>query len=357
VNIQLVTPAPLRFNNGNKITALRWAKILRTLGHRVKVVQQYDSNPCDALIALHARRSYQSIRRFHRIYPERPLIVVLTGTDLYHDIRTHRSAQRSLKLATRIVALQKMALSELCDSLQSKTRVIYQSAERCLSSNSTNRGDKFKVSVIGHLRKEKDPLRTALAIRRLPKQSQIQVQHIGRALDKDLERRARAEMGRSPRYRWVGELPHMRTRQILAQSDITVISSRMEGSSNVLSEALACGVPVIASRIPGLMGTLGTDYPGYFVVGDTPALSEILFRAETDRKFYRSLQSICKSLSPLVAPKRELAAWQQLLQELIKKAPRVSRVSPKARADKPAKTTKRLRRNSCHSHNALRRSR
>ena len=155
-----------------------------------------------------------------------------------------------------------------------------------------------------------------MAIRRLPKHSRIEVQHIGRALDKDLERRARAEMARNPRYRWIGELAHKRARQILAQSDLTVITSRMEGSSNVLSEALACAVPVIASRIPGLIGTLGTDYPGYFAAGDTVSLSKILFRAESDRAFYRSLKSICKSLSPLVAPKREVAAWKQLLQEL-----------------------------------------
>jgi putative glycosyltransferase (TIGR04348 family) len=314
VKIQLVTPAPLRFNNGNKITALRWAKIFRTLGHRVRIQQNYDGKPCDALIALHARRSYHSIRRFHKLYPERPLIVVLTGTDLYRDIRSHRSAQRSLKLATRIVALQKMALAELSESLHSKTRVIYQSAEPCLSRS--NGRHAFKVSVIGHLRSEKDPLRTALAIRRLPKGSRIEVQHIGRALDEALERRARAETVKNPRYRWIGELPHGKTRRILAQSDVTVITSRMEGSSNVLSEALACAVPVIASRIPGLMGTLGTDYPGYFAAGNTVALRDILSRAESDRKFYRSLKSICKGLSPLVAPRREVAAWKQLLQEL-----------------------------------------
>ena len=316
MNIQLVTPAPLRFNNGNKITAIRWAKIFRALGHRVKILQNYDDKPCDVLIALHARRSYHSIRRFHKLYPERALIVVLTGTDLYRDLHSHRNAQRSLNLATRIVALQKMALAELSESLHSKTRVIYQSAEPCLSVNSTNGRDAFKVSVIGHLRNEKDPLRTALATRRLPKQSHIEVQHIGRALDEHLERRARAETARNPRYRWVGELPHGKTRRILAQSDLTVISSHMEGSSNVLSEALACAVPVIASKIPGLMGTLGTEYPGYFAAGDTVALSEMLSRAESDAKFYGSLKSICKRLSPLVSPKRESAAWKQLLQEV-----------------------------------------
>ncbi len=290
--------------------------MFRRLGHSVKVLQSYNDKPCDVLIALHARRSYPSIRRFHIMHPERPLIVVLTGTDLYRDIRIDRSAQHSLNIATRIVALQKMALAELSNALHSKTHVIYQSAERCRNKNSKDPRDTFNVSVIGHLRAEKDPLRTALATRRLPKQSRIEVQHIGRALDERLERRARAETVKNPRYRWVGELPHGKTRQILAQSDLTVITSRMEGSSNVLSEALACAVPVVASKIPGLIGTLGTDYPGYFTAGDTVALRDILARAESDAKFYRSLKSICKRLSPLVSPRRELAAWKQILQEI-----------------------------------------
>ena len=316
MNIQLVTPAPLRFNNGNKITAVRWATIFRRLGHRVTVLQNYNDEPCHVLIALHARRSYPSIRRFHKLYPERPLIVVLTGTDLYRDIRTHRNARHSLDLATRIVALQKMAFAELSESLHPKTRVIYQSAEPCARKNSRDGRDTFKISLIGHLRNEKDPLRTALAIRRLPKQSRIEVQHIGRALNENLERRAREETDRNPRYRWIGELPHGKTRRMLAQSDLTVITSRMEGSSNVLSEALACAVPVVASRIPGLIGTLGSDYPGYFATGDTVALREILTRAENDADFYRLLKSICKRLAPLVSPKRESAAWKQLLQEI-----------------------------------------
>jgi putative glycosyltransferase (TIGR04348 family) len=316
VNIQLVTPAPLRFNNGNKITAVRWATIFRRLGHRVTVLQHYNDRPCDVLIALHAKRSYPSIRRFHTLHPERPLIVVLTGTDLYRDLRTDRNAQHSLNMATRIVALQNMAFAELSKPLHPKTRVIYQSAERCRSKNSGNRRDTFKVSVIGHLRTEKDPLRTALATRALPKQSRIEVQHVGRALDENLERRARAETDNNPRYQWIGELPHGKTRRILAQSDLTVITSRMEGSSNVLSEALACTVPVVASRIPGLIGTLGTNYPGYFTVGDTLALRDILVRAEGDANFYRSLKAICRRLSPLVSPKRESAAWRQLLHEI-----------------------------------------
>src|SRR5262245_48881674 len=177
MKIQLVTPAPLRLNNGNKITALRWARIFRSLGHRVEVMQRYAGAPCDMLIALHARRSADSIRKFHEIHADRPLIVVLTGTDLYRDIRRNRKAKESLELATSIVVLQKMALLDLPRHLHSKTQVIYQSAEPFRPKPTTAR--EFRVCVVGHLRTEQDPLRTALALRRLHADSRIRLLHIG----------------------------------------------------------------------------------------------------------------------------------------------------------------------------------
>ena len=316
VRIQLTTPAPLRLNNGNKITALRWAQILRKLGHKVDVDQFYDGANCDLLIALHARRSHPSIEKFCRLHPELPLIVVLTGTDLYRDIHNDRTAQRSLEVATRLVALQPMAFAELPKRFHSKTRIIYQSAEPYRRQASRSNKRIFKVCLIGHLREEKDPLRAALAVRHLPSESRIRIVHIGLALDVRLEQQARAEAKRNPRYRWLGELPHWKTRRVLARSDLALITSRMEGSSNVLSEALASSVPVVASKIPGLMGTLGKGFPGYFPVGDTQGLAALLLKSETDAKFYRRLKRNCAHLSHLVEPKRELEAWRRLLREL-----------------------------------------
>ncbi|HSE85503.1 MAG TPA: selenoneine biosynthesis selenosugar synthase SenB [Candidatus Binatia bacterium] len=316
MQIQLITPAPLRLNNGNKITALRWARILRHLGHKVNVQQSYGGARCDLLIALHARRSYPSIEKFHRLHPALPLIVVLTGTDLYRDIRTDGNAKRSLELATRLVALQKMALVELPKRFHSKTRIIYQSAAPYRDRASRPEKAIFQVCLIGHLREEKDPLRAALAVRCLPPESRIRVMHIGLALNDDLEKQARAETARNPRYRWLGALPHWKTRRILAQSNLAVITSRMEGSSNVLSEALASSVPVVVSKIPGLMGTLGNNFPGYFPVGNTQRLAEMLLKSETDAKFYRRLKHRCARLSHLVKPQREFEAWHRLLHEL-----------------------------------------
>jgi len=315
VKIQLVTPAPLKINNGNKITALRWAMILKKLGHRVQVRQVWDGKPCDVLVALHALRSADSIRRFHKAYPDKPLVVVLTGTDVYRDIHENQEAQQTLELATRLVALQSKALGELPKQFHGKTQVIYQSAA-AVRARPKNQKQIFNICVVGHLREEKDPLRTALAVRELSPDSRIQVTQVGLALDDKLGVAAKQESRLNSRYRWIGQLSHAKTRKLLAQSQLVCITSRMEGSSNVLSEALASGVPVVCSKISGLIGTLGNKFAGYFPVGDTQRLHRLLQRLETDRKFYQSLRRQCRGLAHLVKPQRELAAWRKLLNGL-----------------------------------------
>src|SRR5581483_4044483 len=255
MTIRIVTPAGTKDRNGNSITALRWARILKGLGHRVFVARDYRGEACELLVALHARK---------------PLVVALTGTDLYRDIRSSAPARGSLDLATRLVVLQSMGVKELAPRLRRKTRVIYQSAPRVKPR--PPRGNGFVVAVIGHLRPVKDPLRTAYAARQL-NGANIRVVQAGRALGSREARRARAEMERNPRYRWIGEVPHWKARQLLAASDLLSLTSVMEGSANVLSEAIASSVPVVASKISGLIGTLGSRYPGYFRVGDTRGLA------------------------------------------------------------------------------------
>lgn len=317
MNIQLVTPAPLHLNNGNRITALRWAAILKKLGHRVKILQEYRSSRCDLLIALHARRSADSIRMFHDRQPNQPVIVVLTGTDVYRDIRADAQAQKSLELATRIVVLQKMALREVPRRFHAKTDVIYQSAEPYRAKISKPK-DVFKVCIVAHLRNEKDPLRAAFAVRRLPPDSRIDITHIGRALESSFQLRANREVRHNPRYHWLGQLSHRETLAQIAASHLVCITSRIEGSSNVLSEALASGVPVITSNIPGLVGTLGQKFSGFFKVGDTQSLRIALLRAEREIQFYNKLKKQCSQVSALVKPHREMATWRRVLSKAVR---------------------------------------
>ncbi|HME90447.1 MAG TPA: TIGR04348 family glycosyltransferase, partial [Myxococcaceae bacterium] len=85
---------------------------------------------------------------------------------------------------------------------------------------------------------------------------------------------------------------------------------------NAVTEALACGVPILSSRIPGSIGLLGKSYPGYFEPGNTAQLARLLWRAESEPAFLSTLRRRCASLRWLVAPARERGSWKQLLSEL-----------------------------------------
>ena len=319
MKIQIVTPAPPKSTVGNRVTAERWAKILRQLGHRVSISQRYDQRAVDLLIALHARRSHSSIARFKRAYPDTPLVLALTGTDVYRDIHEKSRARESLALADRIVVLQPHALRELTPTQRKKAVVIYQSVEAFpawKNQRRTRTTNHFDVCVVGHLRPVKDPFRAALAARMLPASSRIRVIHIGSAISRQMERQARAEMQSNRRYLWRGALSRRMSLRSMANSNVCVISSLMEGGANVLSEATVARVPVLASRIQGNVGILGENYPGLFSVTNTQELMRLMLRAESDRRFLRHLQNCISKLAPLFDPKRERAAWSRLLAEL-----------------------------------------
>jgi len=318
MKIQIVTPAPRQSTHGNRITAERWAGILRQLGHRVSISQAYDQRSADLLIALHARRSYSSIARFSRAHPDRPIVLALTGTDVYRDIRQNQRARESLALADRIVVLQPHALRELTPAQRKKAIVIYQSV---VSSSALKKrqhmaasNHHFDVCVVGHLRPVKDPFRAAQAARMLPPSSRIRVIQVGAAMSKQMERRARAEMRHNGRYLWHGAVSRQRALELLARSKACVISSLMEGGANVLSEATVARVPVLASHIEGNLGILGENYPGLFPVGNTGELMRLMLRAESDGRFLRDLQRRVSKSAVLFDPKRELQAWSRLLE-------------------------------------------
>ena len=317
----IVTPAPRGSRHGNRNTAVRWARHLRALGHRVEVAVEWHGEPYDLMIALHARRSHRAIAAWKTRFRDRPLVVVLTGTDLYRDIRTDASAQTSLALADRLVVLQERGLDELEPALRAKTAVIYQSVATHLRHSPPARG--FLVTVVGHLREEKDPFRAAVALRHLPATASIRIVQLGKAMDEAFRREARERAAADARYRWLGEVDHARALRWLARSHAMVISSRMEGGAHVVSEAIALGVPVIASRIAGNTGLLGDDYPGYFPVGDDAALAVLLDRAMSDNAFLEGLGQCVQRRRALVEPAAERARLAALVDALGgRKAPR-----------------------------------
>ena len=289
--------------NGNRHTALRWASFLRRAGHRVDVsVQWSPAMNADAMLALHARRSHASISGFPR---DRLLVVALTGTDVYRDIHESDEARESLELAQRLIVLQPKAAAELPARLRHKVRVVVQSSATRLRHQPVTA--RFRLCVLGHLRVEKDPLRT-LAAAALVNEPDLEVVHLGAPLDAALADELARGMAREPRYRWLGSVPHGRALRWLASSHAMVISSRMEGGANAVCEALRIGVPILASRISGNVGLLGSAYPGYFPVEDECSLARLIERAAHERRFYAALKKAVGRLRVKVAPHEEARA-------------------------------------------------
>jgi putative glycosyltransferase (TIGR04348 family) len=300
---------------------MRWTRILRELGHDVCVANHYVGGPAELMIALHAWRSADSIRRFRDLHPDRPLIVALSGTDIYDYIdRDPAPTLHSLECADRLVALQELVQRRLPARFRRKVRVIHQSAS-ALPRHIARAARSFEVAVIGHLRQVKDPFRAAQAARRLPATSRIRIVHLGAAESPDWAAKAKSEMKANPRYLWRGDSPRAAVRRLLARARAMVLSSRSEGGANVVSEAAVAGVPILASRIDGSVGLLGTDYPGYFPVGDSAALARLLRRIESNPDFLLRLQGAIARRGHLFRPAREKSAWKRLIGEVMRESP------------------------------------
>jgi putative glycosyltransferase (TIGR04348 family) len=316
MRIVLITPEGPTKRTGNRVASRRWSRILRSLGHRVRIASSYDGRPADLMVAIHAWRSADAIERFKARYPACPVVLQLSGTDIYEYLRSDPGATlRAMKLADRLVGLNDLAPNAIPKGLRRRLRIIFQSATRPTQARRpTTRS--VTVAVIGHLRNVKDPLRAAAAARLLPAESRIRIEQVGRAYTAQWAARARAEMKANKRYRWRDDVPPASVRTLLARSHAMVISSLSEGGANVISEAAIAGVPVLASRMDGNVGLLGRDYPGYFPVGDTRALARLLQRLEREPAFARLLATAIARRAPLFQPARETAAWRRLLAEV-----------------------------------------
>lgn len=271
MKISLITPAARTSRAGNRTTAMRWARILGDLGHQVDVATAYAGNPdVDLLLALHSWRSATSIARFKAQFPDRPLIVALTGTDLYHYLATDpEPTLRSLDLADCLIGLHDDVPAALPERYRGKVEIVFQSAvarERRWPVSE----DAFEVLVIAHLRSVKDPLCAARAARQLPARSRIRIMHLGGAQDQVWADRAREEMAQNPRYRWLGDLPGSMVRRWLTRGRVMVLSSQQEGGANVVSEAVVAGLPILATDIPGLGVSSVRTIRAIFRSGTTP---------------------------------------------------------------------------------------
>jgi putative glycosyltransferase (TIGR04348 family) len=314
--VEIYTPYAAQANNGNWRTAARWARHLRS---RYRVIVQTGpesgSHRADCLIALHARRSFPAVQDWRERCPAKPLVVTLTGTDLYRDLPESAEARTSLRAADRLIVLQEDALRFLPQAERAKAHVIYQSAVSLRSCEKPR--TRLNCILVAHLRSEKDPLTAMSAWDFLERDEPIYLTQVGAALDKGLAEAALDLQRREARYRWVGPKPHAWTRQAIKHAHLLIVPSKMEGGANVIVEALTAGTPVVASRVSGNIGMLGEKFTDYFEVGDSEMLAGMLKRYWQEPDSYRDLSRQCRARRALFQPEREQAALFRLIGQLL----------------------------------------
>lgn len=313
-SICLVTPALAKANNGNWQTASRWARFLGA-DYRVRVVERWDGAAADLMIALHARRSAASVADWAAQMVRRPLVLVLTGTDLYRDIAIDPDARRSLALADTLVVLNEHAIADLPAEHRAKGVVCIQSAPRRARLGKTEL--RLRALMVGHLREEKSPQTFFDAARLLAGRDDIVLDHVGAALDPALGAQARALARSNPQYRWLGALPHRNTRARIQRAHVLVHASRIEGGAHVVIEAVTSGTPVLASRIPGNTGLLGQGYRGVFEPGDAQGLAALLQRCRDDPDMLPDLMQQCDARAAAFEPARERAVLLDLIRRTL----------------------------------------
>lgn len=317
--IVIATPADAAANNGNWRTAHRWRGLFgrgfQTIVQNASDTLGADADGAGMLIALHARKSANVIREFRRTHPTAPILLVLTGTDLYRDLADSRDAQESVATAHAIVLLQEDACRHLPAFAQSKSHVIYQSAKTLAPAAKPS--GVLRCVVVGHLRSEKSPETIFSLIEDEICAPNIHILHIGSGLDDTLARKATQLSKRNANYRWCGTLPHGLTRAAIKRAHLLIHPSIMEGGANVIAEALTSGTPVLASRVSGNVGMLGTEYPGYFPVDDAAALGALLNRSLNDRRFFASLENASSARAPLFSVEAERSALRALVNGML----------------------------------------
>jgi glycosyltransferase involved in cell wall biosynthesis len=278
----------------------------------------YSGEAADILIALHADKSRDAAFQFLETNPGGKLILALTGTDIYPQPGT--GAVELIRRADALITLQRKAGLQIPEDCREKVVTVIQSAE-CLAERRECAPPTFDICVVGHFRDVKDPLLTAKAVRRLSASSKVRLRHAGGILDDKYAALVAREEKENPRYEWLGELSEIETARLLASSKLMVLTSLSEGGARVVGESIVHGTPVLSTRIDGVIGLLGEDYPGFFPIGDAVALAALLELCENDEAFYSRLTGEALACAGQFHPAREKSALLAAIESAGKLSP------------------------------------
>jgi glycosyltransferase involved in cell wall biosynthesis len=151
------------------------------------------------------------------------------------------------------------------------------------SPTSAKRRLKKRICFIGRLDMQKNPIALLDAIRDLD----IELLVIGRGpLEEQLHDKAKSE---NLPVLFLGNVPHLQLPEILNSVDIFIQPSFYEGHPKTLLEAMACGLPVIGTDVPGIREIITHRENGYLCGTSTEEIRSAINEVMRDSKLCRQI--------------------------------------------------------------------
>ena len=204
-------------------------------------------------------------REFSVVVSERNLDVSTGGAKRYLRYFFHRFAD----IVVSNSYAQRERIEQIAPHLKDRTEVIVNGVDT-LHFKPTDRMDppngRMRVLVLARFAPQKNALRFVAAVHMFRAQhpdANLIVDWYGKKPVVDVKWAQRVALQSMTYYRGVESViarymmqdafclhtPHKDVRQLYAQADVVCLPSLYEGFSNVIGEAMACGVPVLASRV------------------------------------------------------------------------------------------------------------
>lgn len=121
-------------------------------------------------------------------------------------------------------------------------------------------------------------------------------------------------------FRFLGELPSDEIPDVYNASDCVVLPSKHEGNPLTLLEGMACGVPVVGSRVGGIEETVEAGGGVLFEDGNASELADILINLRGDPELARNVgQKGLERVKSEYSPEEVLKQYLGLFEEVIRK--------------------------------------
>jgi glycosyltransferase involved in cell wall biosynthesis len=200
-----------------------------------------------------------------------PYIIWGQGEDVYHPLPHQRISNKLiLQNASKVVALTKNMQNKIIRLYGIQSSIIPNGFDiqdsRLVKITPEKKIGNQNVLFVGRLIPVKGIEYLIIAMKDvIAKKPATKLILIGEGIDKQNLLTLSRHVGIEKNVQFVGQVSHDEVFNYMNQADILVLPSLSEGFPMVILESMACGLPIIASRVGGIPDILTNEINGYLV--------------------------------------------------------------------------------------------